>query len=384
MRSITFALLRLPLAILAWAAAVATAAAGSPARPVRAATREEIRQWVEALNSDRFVEREEATEKLMSAGPDAIAPLSEALQGNNLEVMTRGIFILQELAMSSEATTESAAWAALEKIAATRFTSAARRAADALNKLETLSQDRALAELKRLGATVGPETSEFVMPLNMVMPEGLTLVFGSNWRGTEKDLARLKRVHDLAELVFEGPLVTDEWLKYPGTVKGLSILTIKRAPITDAGVRQLRDAANIKTLRLLYSPIGDSSAESLQQLKGLELLKLYGTNVTRSAAEKLQTVLGDKLDFRCGGFMGIGCQDGQEGCIINLVRANSPAEKGDLRQNDAIYEYEGQPVTDFKSLTGLIGKNRAGDTVTVKLLRGETRLTKKVTLGEWE
>ncbi len=52
--------------------------------------------------------------------------------------------------------------------------------------------------------------------------------------------------------------------------------------------------------------------------------------------------------------------------------------------NDVILEYEGQKVTDYKSLTALIAGNIAGDTVTVKVVRDGQTLSKRVTLGEWE
>ena len=70
--------------------------------------------------------------------------------------------------------------------------------------------------------------------------------------------------------------------------------------------------------------------------------------------------------------------------MIYTVRPNSAAEKGGLLANDVLYEYEGQKVSDFEMLTALISKNKAGDTVTLKLIRGDERLVKKVTLGEWE
>ena len=49
-----------------------------------------------------------------------------------------------------------------------------------------------------------------------------------------------------------------------------------------------------------------------------------------------------------------------------------------------LVKYNGEKVTDFEKLTQLIGANRVGDKVMVEILRGEEKLTKKLTLGEWK
>ncbi|MCY2991912.1 MAG: PDZ domain-containing protein [Planctomycetota bacterium] len=366
------------------AAATVLAAEPSSAAPAKSPatfTREQIDQWVKDLNSDRFVERELATEKLIGAGAAAVLPLAEALQSNNLEVTTRGVIILQELALAAEPEAESAARTTLQKLAETRFTSAARRAAEALTKLDALRAERALAELKRLGALVGNDPVEF----GFQVADRYALVFGDKWRGEEQDLARLRHLHDVGELIFEGPQVTDGWLKYVPEVHGIGSLTVKHASITDTGVKHLKNLCNVQMLSLMYVPIGDPAIDVLTQLQGLGTLRIFGTNVSRPAAEKLQqALLRTKVDVRFGGFLGIGCQPALEGCVIYTVRPNSAAEKGGLLANDVLYEYEGQKVNDFEMLTALISKNKAGDTVTLKLIRGDERLVKKVTLGEWE
>lgn len=341
----------------------------------------QILRWVEELNSDRFLEREVATEKLIAAGAAAVPPLVEALAGNNLEVTTRGIYILQELALSGDVAAEEAARQALEKAAEPRFTTAARRAAESLARLTTIRQERALEELKRLGATVGGEATEFGLQL----VERYSLVFGDKWRGTDQDLTRLRWLRDVGELVFDGPRMTDECLKHLAGVQGLSGLTIRRASVSDDGVKSLTHLRGLQVLSLLYVPIGDRALADLKQLQGIGTLRIYGTNLSPTAAQQLQeSLMATKVDFRSGAFLGIGCQPGAQGCVIYLVRPNSAAERAGLMANDILYEYEGQPVRDFETLTALISKNRAGETVTVKLIRGEERLTKKVVLGEWE
>jgi S1-C subfamily serine protease len=95
-------------------------------------------------------------------------------------------------------------------------------------------------------------------------------------------------------------------------------------------------------------------------------------------------LVGTEIDYRHGAFLGIGCQPGENGCVIYTVRPNTAADKGGLQIKDVIYEYGGKPVSDFEQLTAMIAENRAGDTVTVKVLRQGEKLEKRVTLGQWE
>ena len=86
----------------------------------------QIRQWIDQLNAERFVDREVATEKLIAAGAASVGPTLAVVAENNLEVTTRAVYVLQELALSPDIVASEAAHAALEKIAEPRLTSAAR------------------------------------------------------------------------------------------------------------------------------------------------------------------------------------------------------------------------------------------------------------------
>jgi hypothetical protein len=345
-------------------------------------TEPQVRQWVRDLNADRFIDREVATERLIDAGAVAVGPLQESLAENNLEVTTRAMHILCELAVSSESETADAARAALEKIADARVTSAARRARDTLNSLDQIRQERALAELKQLGAVLGERQSQF----GFEVVGQYALEFGEKWQGQPKDLARLRWLPDLSEVTFVGPQVTDEWLKHLAGLGGLAKVTIKRANITDEGVKSLANLKNVDEIGLLYVPITDRVVEYLSVAEGIGKIRLYGTRVTAPATERLKELLsGTEIDYRKGGaLLGVKCQPGQQGCLIYAVPPNTAADKAELRANDLICEYNGQKVADFKALTDLIAQHRPGDTVTVKILRDGEMLTKSVTLGEWQ
>lgn len=55
-------------------------------------------------------------------------------------------------------------------------------------------------------------------------------------------------------------------------------------------------------------------------------------------------------------------------CIYS-VEENSPAEKAGLKQYDFIYAINGERITSFRELTGILDKYQAGDTVTVTVVR---------------
>ena len=67
--------------------------------------------------------------------------------------------------------------------------------------------------------------------------------------------------------------------------------------------------------------------------------------------------------------------------MVDRVLTGSPAEKADLRAGDVIIAYSGSDVSDFKQLIQLIHAGKVGDTVTVEILRGQTRMAKSLTLG---
>lgn len=357
---------------------------GAPKRKAKAAiSAEQITKWVTDLDSERFFNREVATAKLISAGAAAVDPVVEAVAGGNLEVTLRGIYILQELTLSVDRETEEAAHSALTKIAQSRETATARRAAASLARLNAIRHGRALEELTRLGANIGTVSSHFGISIT----QRRSIELGEDWRGEDKDLALVGWLRDVDELIFHGSRVSDEWLKHVPKISGLQNLTIKRAKVTDEGIKHLAGLKGLKTLALLYLPITDKSVRTLKGLglENFEAMKIYGCRMTADGANELGRALpGTDIDHREGGFLGVACHRDLPRCVVYTVTANSAAQKAGLMAEDVIYEYEGKKVGNFESLTALIAKSCAGDKVTMKILRKDQKLTKELTLGEWE
>lgn len=81
--------------------------------------------------------------------------------------------------------------------------------------------------------------------------------------------------------------------------------------------------------------------------------------------------------------------EAQSGAVVSEVLEGSPAEKAGLKAHDIILGVDGTPIPRFKPdrvvvdyLERLIAARLPGDTMTLSLLRGSTRLELKVPLAE--
>jgi S1-C subfamily serine protease len=94
------------------------------------------------------------------------------------------------------------------------------------------------------------------------------------------------------------------------------------------------------------------------------------------------------------GYLGIGAQVarlpdglaqqlGQEtGLLLGSVEPSSPAERAGLFMGDTIVSLDGQHVRHLDDLVALLGSDRAGATVPVRIVRGGQVVEVKVVIGE--
>jgi S1-C subfamily serine protease len=94
------------------------------------------------------------------------------------------------------------------------------------------------------------------------------------------------------------------------------------------------------------------------------------------------------------GYLGVGAQPvrlppalaqlaGQEtGLLLLSVESDSPAERGGLLLGDTIIALDAQPTRHLDDLLGLLGADRAGNAVPVRIVRGGQVQTVQVTVGE--
>ncbi|QDU96101.1 PDZ domain-containing protein [Lignipirellula cremea] len=351
----------------------------APAKP----TAESLDRWVHNLDADEYSIREGAMQQLLSAGPAAIEPLSAALPEGNLEVASRGVYVLGVLALDKRTETADSAMSALEKLAASQTSPVSGRAAGKLLQIGELRRENAITELHALGAEVHRGFQQ--MGLGGAAELVVKIEIGAKWEGDDNDLRRLVWLSDVQQLTFNSKRVGDAGLQYLANLSGITNLEIKRASITDNGLAPLAKMKGLRMLSIYYTPVGDGSLTHLTGITSAAEIKLFGTKISDDGAEKLAAALPNaRIDHRRGGFLGIGCQPHDEGCQVAIIHPGSAAQKADLRIGDVIVLYEKQPVKDFENLTLLIAENAANEEAVIEVLRGEERMTKKILLGEWE
>jgi len=247
---------------------------------------EVIRAWVKALDDDDFAVREAATENLTKAGAAGIDELVGAATSSSLEVTCRAVKILQELSTARD--TETAAIAALEKLAASKHEAAFHRARKALlpRRLEVVAiLERAGAKVRFKGyaitnvdldeAKVTPATVALLRKL----PE-LESLSASNAQMDDAGLAELYDLPMLWHLNLYHSGVGDAGLKYLKGLPALRSVAMGKTKVTDVGLVELQDLTQLEYVGVLGDCVTDAGLVHLRKLTNLTGLTLSETQVT--------------------------------------------------------------------------------------------------------
>ncbi len=354
------------------------------------ATAAEIAAWVAGLDSDIYSARRRATEELILVGQPAIQPLVNAVQQGSLETISRGVFVLRQLALTSEdGPTSIEAYRALKSLQDQRFTTAARHALSALQAVHENRHAQAHRQLTDLGAVIGLTPVTSGLGIQQAFP---SVTIGDNWRGTLEDLRRLNwitqyRPNDGAPpwmIVLEGSKITDAFLDYIQPLENVAVVKIRSAPVTNEGVAKLVGLRDLQILELLYTPLSDPIIDHLQAMPKLERIRLFGSQLSAEGWQRMEQLkVRYDIELKKGGFLGIGCANNP--CRVMQVRPESVAAAAGIQVGDIVVSYNQQPVQTMTELADLIAQNAPGEKVLVELLRNETeKLTKEVELGKWD
>jgi len=71
----------------------------------------------------------------------------------------------------------------------------------------------------------------------------------------------------------------------------------------------------------------------------------------------------------------------QKGWRVAAFSPGSPAAEAGMKVADRIFEIEGKPINGFEDYQEVMAGRKAGETVTVKVLRGSDEVTLEVTLA---
>jgi putative serine protease PepD len=73
--------------------------------------------------------------------------------------------------------------------------------------------------------------------------------------------------------------------------------------------------------------------------------------------------------------------DSEKGVKFADVRTGSPAQKAGLKRGDVLISFGGAPIANLQDFTFQLRSRKAGDVVTVTVLRDGQEVTADVTLG---
>ncbi len=272
----------------------------------------DIEQWITELNASEFVKREEATRQLIDAGAVVIEPLMDASKSSGLEVSVRITAILRAWFTSGREELVETAETALEQLRESKNRSVANRADAVLNQYAlTIRQDRALAQIKKLGGTIKSSESVTRQPFPQNDPDAFFVILGLNWQGGDEGLKHIRRLPNLSTMYV---------IQHPKTQK---ILTPN---VTAEGIAELQKAMP----QLAIVPRGPAYL-------GISPRERFGGN----------------------------------GCVIGIVQLDTPAAKAKLVPGDVITLFDGKPVADFDGLINFIAAKNPGDVVKLEILRGD-------------
>lgn len=304
------------------------ATANTGIRP--SATPADVARWIAELDSNRYLVREQASLQLVEAGAMALDPLLATANGAAPEPADRAVWILRRVAQGKD---RSLRRQALERLV--QIQNRPQVATAAHVALAEIRHDEAVDAIQRLGGRF--VASESLVRYGPYVTPRVEL--DRNWRGG------------------------------------------------DAGLAHLRDLILVRQVIVIGAPITVEGLSHLQEVNGLLDLWLYGTKLEEADVTMVRTLLPQvNIDHRRGALLGVGSNspDGMGPAVVGMVTPKSVAEAAGIKPGDIIQKFQNQPVANFKALTTMIGQQRAGDEVTIHVLRGEQTLEFKVKLGEWQ
>jgi hypothetical protein len=314
-------------------AALLLSAAGACAAEKKDSTAlssDKLERLVADLGSHDYRTRESATRQLTDQGPAAIEALAKAAQTRDLEVSYRAVRILESLMDCGDPTTQDRIAESLKSLADQETTSAAGLASDVLALYQFTLSDRAMEQLRKLGAVV---TLSEELPL--MSPGFVQITLSDNWKGAASDLKLLKQVRNLL------------WL------------------------------------HVVNIDLADADLASIGELAQVSQVDLWGTGASPAAVEKLAAALPNcRVDRRTGALLGVRGSDSMPSCMVMEVQPGTAAENAGIRVGDEILSFNGEPVHNFEEFTAFVATKKGGDEVKLELRRDGRVITKDVTLGK--
>ena len=323
---------------------------------------QDIQNWVEQLDDDRFAVREIAQQQLsrqLSSILPKLIELAESPQSNTSSALLQFLGFVSQDALSQQG---KAAFESLNRIAAERTTQKAILAQKILESVSVQMQEQALDRLERVGILVADRHLSVLTHLKDVKN---ALVIDERFLGTEDDLAMLPWLFDVEFVKLEGARVSRQMLEYVIKMPQLRSLQIIETNLQSQDLRPLIAAPDMDLIEILYSPVDDQAIEILEQVPIFGDLQLFGTDVSATGAETLvEKIETANVFVGRGGFLGITCEPSS--LVIQESIPEGPASKAGIRMNDKLKKINGVPIQNFEDLRKQLAKSAAGESVLVE------------------
>ncbi len=291
--------------------------------PSPAPSAQEISEWVAALDDDRYATRLEATHRLMEAGTAALEPIVAVAMNGGPEAATRALIILESLYRKSFDTIDPEAdkiEQALERLTESPNQVTASRAADVLEWNFDVREERALANIRRLGGVLRYESDRDVNVPPAVARFGQmkSIILTADWKGGDDGLRFVKRLTGLR-----------------------SIYRIPGGHVSDKGIHELQAA--------------------------LPDLQVEVRGPTYLGIKAQPELVNGEMKWR-----------------IDDVERGSSAESGGILVGDVVVRFAGKDVQDFAALIELIKLTKVDEELEVVVQRGGERKTLKLVMQGWK
>ncbi len=361
--------------------AATTAAKPEPdnAKPaaIMAKPEQPLEYWLAQLDSDQYLVRQTASQKILRYGNEAVAPLVTLTKSGQLEATERAIGILQALAERQPPDDEQGAYGALATIAQKAPSSSASRARSALEALGIERTRFAYETLMLSGVKVGYQ--EFVLD-NRAINENMVRIDAS-WNGEVESLRWLKWVKLAGYVIIEGAAVNRQVLEHVVQMPDLHTISLRNSKLDSDVFEPLSKLSRIDQLEFRYITLSAGDAEKIAKLPIRIQLSLMGTDLDQSAGQLLRDKLaGLKIDIKQGGFLGVQCNSFAPFCQIDRVVPGGSAEAAGMLPGDVVEKIDEATITNFADLQAEIAKHHADDELTIHLDRQGHKFVVKVKL----
>ena len=308
-------------------AAVARAEEQRATETATPASTEDITAWIKALDDIHYREREQASQRLLSAGLPALDPLLAVANSNQPEPADRAIWILRNMGRSPD---NALAIAALEHVVQLKNRPAI------VSKAEVELTDRSVTACAERLEPLGAEITMQIEPIESGPMPFLKVRLGEKWHGTLEDLRQLARMQRVVRFHLEGTPVSDDVVKLFAEKPNLANLMLIETKVTP-------DAVDV---------IKEKHPETTVYVRNLVML---GVSAEKSAA----------------------------GMVVTQVRPETAAARAEMAQDDIIVSIDGHPIPDFDRLTVRIAQHQPGDKVELEIIRKDKRMKITPVLGAW-